>query len=75
MENFIEWSDGTGVKTGRVVSKRDVDTPLITEDEFLFAIDDSLDQRKVTLASEVLALIPEVNLAANVRDFFIRQLK
>ncbi len=75
MENFIEWNDGTGVKTGRVVSKRDVDTPLITEDEFLFSIDDTLDLQKVNLASEVLSLIPDANLSTNVRDFFLRQLK
>src|SRR5690606_12432041 len=34
MENFIEWADGMGLKSGRVMSKRNIDTPLITEDEF-----------------------------------------
>lgn len=47
MENFVEWEDGKGLKTARVISKRDIDTPLITEDEFVFKVDDVLDDTKI----------------------------
>src|SRR5690606_25774122 len=47
MENFVEWEDGVGLKSGRVMSKRNIDTPLITEDEFVFQMDEALDQDKI----------------------------
>lgn len=50
MEHFIEWTDGEGLKTGRVISKRSVDTPLVDNDEFVFKIDNHIDDEKIELA-------------------------
>lgn len=50
MENFVEWEDTKGLKTARVMSKRNINTPLINEDEFLFKIDDDLDDSKIDKA-------------------------
>lgn len=54
MESFIEWIDGEGLKTGRVISKRDVDTPLINEDEFVFKVDNHLDDSKIEVAKSLV---------------------
>lgn len=69
MEHFVEWEDGQGLKTGRALSKRNMDTPLITEDEYLFAIDDENDQSKVNFALEVLKNIPAGHLNPEVTEF------
>lgn len=55
MENFVEWEDGKGLQTGRVISKRDVDTPLINEDEFVFRIDPTIDDIKIGRAAKLVA--------------------
>lgn len=69
MENFVEWEDGKGLKTSRVISKRDIETPLINEDEFVFKIDESIDESKVTRAAKLISGINESNLAKEVKDF------
>ncbi len=69
MENFVEWQDGEGLKTARVLSKRDIDTPLLTEDEFVFKMDDHLDEAKIQLARELVNAIPENVLSVEVLQF------
>ncbi len=68
LENFVEWQDGEGLKTGRILSKRNVDTPLVDEDEFLFRFDQALDEEKLRRARSLLArlgpdLLPDAALA------------
>lgn len=69
MENFIEWEDGAGLKTGRIISKRDIDTPLITEDEFVFKIDPVIDDHKISLSKELTQKVTEDQLSAGTLDF------
>lgn len=69
MENFVEWEDGKGLKTARVISKRDIDTPLITEDEFVFKLDPFIDENKVLKALTLLSHIPEENMTSDVTQF------
>ncbi len=54
MEIFVEWEDGRGLKTARVISKRNVDTPLITEDEFVFKLDEVIDDSKIERAIHLI---------------------
>lgn len=75
MENFIEWEDGKGLQSARVISKRDIDTPLISEDEYVFKIDDSLDPHKLSLAQTLVNNIDESYLDQSVMDFMQRKLK
>jgi hypothetical protein len=35
------------LKTGRIMSKRNVDTPLLDEDEIVFRLDEGLDDNKL----------------------------
>ncbi|MBL7664354.1 MAG: PilZ domain-containing protein [Bacteriovoracaceae bacterium] len=69
LENFIEWEDGHGLKTGRLLSKRDVDTPLITEDEFIFSIDNTVNKNTENLGLEFIKRIPEEFLSKECIEF------
>lgn len=69
MENFVEWEDGKGLKSARVISKRDIDTPLITEDEFVFKVDPSLDEDKIHRAIGLINYIEAEHITSDVKEF------
>ena len=74
-DSFVEWEDGHGVSTGRIISKRDLDTPLITEDEFLFQMDDDgADAVKLDFALSVVSLFGPDLLDPDVVQFIQRKL-
>lgn len=74
MENFVEWEDGLGLQSGRVISKRNADTPLIEEDEWVFNIDPYADSEKVDRVKSLIAHIGEDLLPQEARGFLLRQL-
>lgn len=74
MEHFVEWEDGTGLQTGRVLSKRNADTPLIEEDEWVFSIDNYADAKRVQRVKELVGHIGEELLPTEARGFLLRQL-
>ena len=74
MENFIEWKDARGIETGRVISKRDIDTPLISEDEFVFKPDAGIDDEKVEKARKLVSLVEPDFLGADAIDFLLMKL-
>lgn len=69
MENYIEWADGAGLKTGRIMSKRDINTPLIDEDEFVFKIDEGIDDEKIDLACTLVSNLTADKLTPETLDF------
>jgi hypothetical protein len=69
MENFVEWEDGHGLKTARVISKRDIDTPLITEDEFVFKIDEVIDDLKIQNSKSLIKSVNDDLLSHSALDF------
>lgn len=75
MENFVEWEDVKGLKTARVISKRDIDTPLINEDEIVFKIDPALDDKKIERAAQLVSGISEKHLSKNVLAFIKLKLR
>lgn len=74
LETFVEWEDGHGIKTGRVLSKRNVDSPLLTEDEWVFKMDGSIDGEKLDRVKELVAMIHDDLLPSDVNTFIVRQL-
>jgi hypothetical protein len=74
LEVFVEWEDGAGIKTGRILSKRNVDSPLLTEDEWVFNIDSYMDGEKLSRVKELISLIPDDLLPKEVQGFLVRQL-
>lgn len=69
MENYVEWYDGKGLKTGRVISKRDLDTPLICEDEVMFQVDEVVDQQKIEMACDIVTALGDSHLPEGARSF------
>lgn len=74
LENFVEWQDGVGLKTGRIMSKRNVDTPLMDEDELLFRVDQGLDDDKLHRVRSLVGRIPSDLLQGEVKDFLLMKL-
>ena len=74
LETFVEWEDGVGLKTGRILSKRNVDSPLLTEDEWVFHIDLDIDPAKLEKARTLINHITDDLLPSEVRTFLARQL-
>ncbi len=75
MESFVEYQDGKGLKSGRVLTKRDLDTPLVQEDEFVFEMDETLDDERLIFAQNIVTKIPEGFLPEHVFDFLRLKLR
>ncbi|MBF0205572.1 MAG: PilZ domain-containing protein [Oligoflexia bacterium] len=69
LKNFVEWRDGVGIKTGKTISKREIETPLSKESELTLDIDDDCDVRAIAEAQTIASLIPEKYLPAEVIKF------
>lgn len=75
LDTFTEWEDGRpGIKTGRILSKRNVDSPLVTEDEWVFHIDDYMDIEKLDRVKNLVTEISEDLLPSEVQTFLLRHL-
>jgi len=75
MEQFVEWEDIKGLKTARVMSKRDIETPLITEDEYVFKIDENLDDEKVERAFSLAKFVDSELMTDDAMDFIRLKLR
>lgn len=75
MENFVEWEDGLGLKSGRVMSKRNIDTPLISEDEFVFDMDSVIDQDKIDRSLALIEHISDGHLSTLAKNFIRLKLR
>lgn len=75
MEHFIEWQEGVGVKTGRIMTQRNLDMPLSSENECLFQIDEVINTDKVEMALGVVSIINTSLLPKEARDFILYKLR
>jgi hypothetical protein len=74
MEHFIEWEEAVGIRTGKIMTQRDLDTPLSHEDEFVFKIDESADSEKIEMALGVVRKIDSSHLPTEARDLLVYKL-
>jgi len=74
MEHFIEWEEGVGLRTGRIMTQRDLDTPLSLEDEFVFQIDEGAVDLKLEMALGVVKKINSEHLPLEAREFLVYKL-
>lgn len=74
MDQFVEWEDGAGLKTGRVLSKRGFDTPLLSEDEFVFLFDSNIDPEKTQKALDFILASDPALYSTQARDFLSMKL-
>ena len=69
MRQFVEWEDGRGIRTGKILSSRDMDTPLSTEDEFTFEVDKNVDEKKMDFTRTIVEKIPAGFLSEKAHEF------
>lgn len=69
MDSFVEYRDGKGLRSGKVLTKRDLDTPLVKEDEFIFEMDDVLEEKRLDFAQKIMAHLPKEFLPEDVLSF------
>jgi len=69
LDQFIEWEDGLGIKTGKIKSIRDVETPLSSQDELYFDCDDEMAPERVCLANRFISAINPSFLSAECTEF------
>jgi len=74
MDKLIEWHDGSGIKTGKIMQLRDLETPLQFQGEFDFNIDQSPDKQMLLMAKEIVALIPDSTLPQGAAEFLTLKL-
>lgn len=74
LDQFVEWQDGQGLRSGRIMSKRNVDTPLVDEDELIFRVDQSLDDDKLQRVRSLVARLPAELLTPDAKDFLLMKL-
>ncbi|MFZ8933129.1 MAG: PilZ domain-containing protein [Bacteriovoracaceae bacterium] len=74
-DQYIEWSPHNKLCTGRVLTKRSLDTPLINEDEMVFGEDTDISTDVIKFAHELVAKIPESILKTGATEFILKTLK
>lgn len=74
MEHFIEWEEGVGLKTGKIITQKDLETPLSKQDEFLFEMDKNASLEKIEMALGVVRKISLEHLPRSAKDFLLYKL-
>lgn len=69
LDFFVEWQDGLGVKSGKVIKKRELETPLFSEGELVFQVDEGVDFTKIAFAKDVIGHLSTGQLPKGVIDF------
>lgn len=75
MDRYVEWSDGEGVKTGRVISKRDLQTPLLSQDQYIFKTDSPTQRNTLQTAQQILQELIKQQKIYDCFEFISRQLR
>lgn len=73
-EKLVFWEEAQGVSTGRVISKRGVELPLSTEDEYIFLVDSISQKQLIKNALEFAQKLDNKHLPERMREFLIRKL-
>lgn len=72
--DILQWVDGVGLKTGQVMTKRNLDSPLFSEGEFLCKIDEGILRERITSISILLGKLSEGMLEPAYREFIERKI-
>ena len=75
MENFLEWTEGVGLRTGKVLTQRNLETPLTLEDEMVFEADEAVDDEKIHLGKRIFGAIDPEHIHHADREFLLYKLK
>ena len=70
-ERYVEWDREWGTVTGKVVTKRNFDTPLILADEMYFQKDIRLERTMLKQSSDLLHHLTAPSFPLQVRNFLL----
>ena len=73
--NFVEWQDGQGLQTGKLLSHQDKDTPLFAQDELTLEMDQGIDQEKLTPVRELVQALPLDKIQESAKEFTLLKLQ
>ena len=71
VDNFIEWQDGKGLQTGKLLGHRDRDTPLFDQEELTIRMDCPPDWDKISPICRILGELPEDKLQQSTKEFIL----
>ena len=74
IDNFIEWCDGQGLQTGKLLSQQDRDTPLFGQDELMIEMDHNIDPQKIAPIGPLLQKIPQEKIEQSTKEFILLKL-
>ncbi len=75
MENFIEWNEGVGLRTGRIINQRNIETPLNFQDELIIENDTEIQADRIHLAKRILSSINPIHINHSDREFLLYKIK
>lgn len=75
MDQFIEWIDGEGLRTGKILDFTNLETPLFEQNEFTFLIDAKPEEKRLSLASDVASQIGLEQIPEETLKFMRRKLE
>lgn len=70
---YFEWEDGQGLRTGKIVNRRNIESPLNQEDEFSISFDEVASDEVVDLVGRISQGLPEGLLPDEAVDFILRK--
>jgi hypothetical protein len=76
-QDFIEWQDGSGLKTGKVFHHRGIETAPLAQgqSEWTFQMDQYLNDQGLAQAQSFITKIPSNLLTEEVQAFLLRKIK
>ena len=73
-DHFIEWKDGQGLQTGKLLREQGKETPLNAQDEWVIEIDQVIEREKLSLVCDILQNIPEEKIQKSAKEFILIKL-
>ncbi len=73
-DRYLEWQAHKDLLTGRVLTKRSLDTPLLTEDEMVFGEDIERNEEVLSFARDLISQIPSQILSEGVQKFILKSI-
>ena len=74
-DNFVEWRDGQGLQTGKLLGHEERDTPLFGQGEATIEMDQNIDPDKVLPLCRIIKEFPEDKIQSADKEFILMKLK
>lgn len=74
MGKFTEWVDGEGLRTGSIARRKDLESPLLHEDEFLLEFDHNASSPQLEESRDIISRVNAELLSEEDQKFLCRKL-